>query len=79
MATLKKIKKWASRAHRDGQRAELAADRAEAALRQMTERFDGTDVANSHSTDPQSSGPRRAAFYTGPAGRDATPPVAQPR
>lgn len=73
MTKLKKIKKWASRTHRDVEQAEQPADRPEAALREIGELFE-TNGQELGATEP-----RRAAFYTGAAGRDETPPAAQVR
>jgi hypothetical protein len=70
MSKLKKIKKWASRTHRDVQRAERAADRAELALRQVTD-LRGTTVRDSSETVVA-----RSPIYTGVAGRDETPAAA---
>jgi len=73
MAALKKIKKWSARTHRDVRRAERAADRAEAALRQITE------LAETDGRDSRETGVRRAPIYTSPAGHDATPAAAAAR
>jgi hypothetical protein len=70
MSKLKKIKKWASRTHRDVLRAERAADRAETALRQVTEAR-GTTVR-----DSGQPAVARSRIYTGVAGRDETPAAA---
>jgi hypothetical protein len=70
MTKLKKIKKWASRTHRDVERAERAADRAELALRQVTE-LRATTVPGSSETAVA-----RSPIYTGAAGHDETPAAA---
>ena len=70
MTKLKKIKKWASRTHSDVERAERAADRAEAALQRLTE----LRATTGHNSDDTTG--VRSLIYTGMPGRDETPAAA---
>jgi hypothetical protein len=75
MGKLKKIKKWATLTHRDVERAERAADRAEEAHRRIAALV-GTEATVAEGVNQRGSSSDRAPFYTSPAGHDATPSAA---
>lgn len=80
MGKLKKVKKLGAQASIDADRAEVAAERAEATerrIRELAGASSASDAAPSSAQDDDTTVPARSPAYTSPRGADDTPPAAE--